>query len=82
MNPFSWGNRFSGSLFQLTPGTDYQVELTLNDPNGGSTQQLMNVSTRPLPKLNVGTIVELRTGQPRDIIPSERNPQQSENLPQ
>ncbi len=74
MNPFSWGNRFSGSLFQLTPGTDYQVELTLNDPNGGSTQQLMNVSTRPLPKLNVGTIVELPPGNHGTLFPQSGTP--------
>ena len=74
INPFSWGNRFSGSLFKLNPGTDYQVELTLNDPNGGSTQQFMNVATRPLPKLNVGTIIELEPGNHGTLFPQSGTP--------
>ncbi len=74
MNPFSWGNRFSGSLFKLTPGTDYEVELTLSDPNGGSTQQFLNVATRPLPKLNQGTIIEFGPGNHGTLIPQSGTP--------
>src|SRR6185295_14371135 len=31
-----WANKFSGSLFDLEPAQIYDIELTLNDPDGGS----------------------------------------------
>jgi MYXO-CTERM domain-containing protein len=46
---FSWENRFAGSLFGLTPGTDYELELTLTDPDGGSTTRTVTVTTRSMP---------------------------------
>ncbi|HEU0116889.1 MAG TPA: hypothetical protein VFQ80_19500, partial [Thermomicrobiales bacterium] len=30
----AWGNKHAGSLFDLDPGTLYDIELTLNDPDG------------------------------------------------
>jgi hypothetical protein len=45
------GNLLAGSLFFLEPLTTYEVRLTLSDPDGGSAQQLVTVTTRgePMP---------------------------------
>lgn len=48
---FSWAERHAGSLFDLEPDTLYEVELTLDDPDGGSTTQSLQVRTRPIPEL-------------------------------
>ncbi len=52
-------NKHSGSIFNLEAGTTYQVELTLEDPDGGSTAQVVNVTSREIPKpmLNAPTIL-------------------------
>ncbi len=46
---FSWANKHSGSVLDLTPGTGYEIELTLTDPDGGSETRTVTVSTRPVP---------------------------------
>ena len=46
---FSWPNKLAGSLFGLEPGTDYDIELTLSDPDGGAATETLHVSTRPVP---------------------------------
>ncbi|MBN2287883.1 MAG: right-handed parallel beta-helix repeat-containing protein [Candidatus Glassbacteria bacterium] len=48
--PFTWENKLSGSIFDLKPGTEYQVRLRLNDPDGGSAEKLLTVKTRPVPR--------------------------------
>ncbi len=54
-SPFSYTapNMFSGSLFDLEPGTRYEIRLTLTDPDGaqGQTQQTVQAETRrePMP---------------------------------
>jgi hypothetical protein len=45
-----WSNKHSGSLFDLDPGTTYEIELTLTDPDGGSTTQTTTAATRPIPQ--------------------------------
>ncbi len=45
-----WSNKHSGSLFDLDPATSYEIELTLTDPDGGSTTQTTTVATRPIPQ--------------------------------
>jgi hypothetical protein len=45
-----WSNKHSGSLFDLDPGTSYEIELILTDPDGGSTTQTTTVATRPIPQ--------------------------------
>jgi hypothetical protein len=46
-------NMFAGSVFELAEGTEYEVRLTLTDPDGvtGDTQRVVRVRTRdePLP---------------------------------
>ncbi|MCK5801058.1 MAG: right-handed parallel beta-helix repeat-containing protein [Deltaproteobacteria bacterium] len=46
---FSWTNRHSGSVFDVDPGTTYEVELWLRDPDGGCRIETVTVKTRPLP---------------------------------
>ena len=48
-NGWTWPNRHAGSVFDLTPGTSYDIELTLTDPDGGSTARTQSVATRPVP---------------------------------
>ncbi len=40
---------FAGSLFDLEPGTAYEVKLMLSDPDGGGATSLLRMSTRPVP---------------------------------
>jgi hypothetical protein len=44
-----WGNKHSGSLFDLEPGKTYEIELALDDPDGGSTTATTTAATRPIP---------------------------------
>lgn len=44
------GNLLAGSLFSLVPGTTYEARLTLSDPDGGSAQNIVQVTTRTEPK--------------------------------
>jgi hypothetical protein len=48
-NGWAWPNRHAGSVFDLRPDTSYEIELTLTDPDGGSTVEVRTVSTRPVP---------------------------------
>jgi hypothetical protein len=51
---FSWTNRFAGSLFGLLPGTTYEIELALFDPDGGEVTETVTATTRPVPSLPSG----------------------------
>src|SRR5262245_16188122 len=46
---FSWTSKLSGSIFGLEPGTTYEIELSLSDPDGGDAMQTVTVSTRTMP---------------------------------
>jgi hypothetical protein len=46
---FTWANRFAGSVFDLAPGTDYEVELALSDPDGGCELRTLSAATRAVP---------------------------------
>lgn len=54
-SPFSYTapNMFSGSIFDLQPGADYEIRLTLTDPDGvrGKAQRTVHARTRrePMP---------------------------------
>lgn len=48
---FSWANRHAGSLFGLRPGTTYEIELTLHDPDGGGETRTVSARTRPVPTI-------------------------------
>ncbi len=60
---FSWPNRHTGSIFDLEPSTAWEVELTLTDPEGGSTTRTLTVSTRSEPQ-------PFATGRQRPVTPA------------
>lgn len=45
----SWSNRHSGSIFDLEPNTEYEIELSLLDPDGGCEVRTSAVRTRAIP---------------------------------
>ena len=51
---FNVGNLLAGSLFNLEPGTTYEVRLTLADPDGGAAERLVKVTTRTEPPVHEG----------------------------
>lgn len=75
---FSWASRHAGSLFGLEPGTAYDIELTLGDPDGGSATATLVASTRPIPadppaptmKMAAPASLDgvLATAEPGDVI--------------
>lgn len=54
---FSWPNRHAGSLFGLEPGTTYEVELFLSDPDGGCAIETLEATTRTVPEAMQGAPV-------------------------
>lgn len=42
-------NMVAGSVMFLEPGTQYEVKLTLNDPDGGGETREQSLTTRPVP---------------------------------
>ncbi len=47
---FRWVNKHSGSVFDVKPDTDYEIQLTLEDPDGGGEVRTALVRTRPVPQ--------------------------------
>ncbi|MBL8024843.1 MAG: helix-turn-helix domain-containing protein, partial [Fibrobacteres bacterium] len=49
---FTTANSFAGSLFDLSPGTEYEAKLTLHDPDGmeGNNEHLLKFTTRKEPE--------------------------------
>ena len=72
--PFTWSNRLSGSVFDLAPGTDYEIALKLHDPDGGDVTKIVKASTRPelIAKADAviknGTKADLKTVQPGEVL--------------
>lgn len=48
--PRSWGNKHSGSIFDLRPATEYEIRLNLVDADGGSAERRIRARTRPVPQ--------------------------------
>jgi len=46
--------RFAGSLFDLEPGTEYEVRLSLKDPDGGEAVRTVKATTKAVPKMFEG----------------------------
>ncbi len=61
----TWTNRLSGSLFDLKPDTEYLIELSLADPDGGSAERTIIARTRPEPK--AADSAPIRDGGPSDL---------------
>jgi hypothetical protein len=53
--PFVVDEQFAGSVFDLTPDTDYEIELRVHDPDGGDATRTATVHTRPVPPANPAT---------------------------
>ena len=76
--PVSWSNKFSGSLFDLKPDTEYEISLKLQDPDGESFEKMARARTRPVPRAApdapvkkvdpVSLAAELKAAQPGDIL--------------
>lgn len=56
------GHLFAGSIVDLTPDTEYDVRLSLDDPDGGSTVRTMKMRTAAIPRLPA-------TLQRRHVVP-------------
>ena len=54
---FAWPNKHAGSLFGLEPGTEYEVELALMDPDGGCEVRTLSATTRTAPAAMAGAPV-------------------------
>ena len=60
---YHWENKHSGSIFDLKPGTLYEIILDLEDPDGGSGQRKLEARTRPVPRYDENAeIIELKPG--------------------
>jgi hypothetical protein len=60
---FKWENKHAGSIFDLTPDTSYEINLSLVDPDGGASEKTVEVRTRPEPKITPGAeIIEVPSG--------------------
>lgn len=60
---FTWENKHSGSIFGLEPDTEYDIRLSLKDPDGGSAKRLMIARTRPVPRIDHrARIIEIAPG--------------------
>jgi hypothetical protein len=60
---FSWQNKHSGSIFDLKPNTTYQINLKLQDPDGGSEERTIEATTRPVPQITSNAkITEIAPG--------------------
>jgi hypothetical protein len=58
---FNWASRHTGSVFGLQPGTAYELELTLTDPEGGTVTRTASATTRAVPAPMVGAPVKAVT---------------------
>lgn len=75
---FSWGARHAGSIFDLNPGTEYEVQATFIDPDGPNDVRSISVRTRSVPAAMAGAPVKqatpstlnsvLNSAQPGDIV--------------
>ncbi len=52
--PFQIGEKLAGSLFDLDPDTEYEVKLTLADPDGGAAEKLVTTRTIKEPGIFAG----------------------------
>lgn len=71
---FSWATRHSGSIFDLQPATAYELELTLNDPDGGSVRRTVVVNTRAVPAPMAGAVIKLATPSTLNSVLSAAQP--------
>ncbi|MBL8231559.1 MAG: right-handed parallel beta-helix repeat-containing protein [Bryobacterales bacterium] len=54
---FRWANKHSGSLFDLRPDTAYEIQLKLEDPDGGSAEHTLTARTRAVPRAAADSVI-------------------------
>ncbi|MEP7259156.1 MAG: right-handed parallel beta-helix repeat-containing protein [Flavitalea sp.] len=59
---FTWSNKHSGSVFDLSPGTEYELLLKLDDPDGGSVEKMVVARTRTLPDYKKARLIDIKPG--------------------
>ena len=47
--------QFAGSVFDLRPATEYELELQAHDPDGGGGRHTVSATTRPIPPADPAT---------------------------
>lgn len=67
---FAWKNKHSGSIFDLRPGTEYEIRLKLADPDGGAAEQTVRARTRPVPSDAGARVIDLPAGQ-HEVLQTE-----------
>jgi hypothetical protein len=75
---FRWENKHSGSIFDLKPGTEYEIHLKLTDPDGGATERTVRARTRPVPQPPEPTRIVRCT--PRTLVQSEASAHPGDTL--
>lgn len=73
---FAWNARHAGTVFGLAPGTTYEIEARLVDPDGGGETRVITATTRSVPTIagtvrpvtptTIGSV--LGSAQPGDVI--------------
>jgi len=67
---FAWKNKHSGSIFDLEPGTTYDIQLKLTDPEGSNVDTVITAATRPFPRIPEGAVVtEVPSGMNETLTP-------------
>jgi hypothetical protein len=63
----------AGSIFDLTEGTAYEVKLSLKDPDGGSAEKTLKMTTWSEPKLPTGgRQVDVKPGELKQALAAAR----------
>ncbi len=66
---FSWENKHAGSIFNLKAGTEYEIKLSLEDPDGGNANRIITARTRSEPVVvNSYDIIELPDGDHDTLV--------------
>jgi hypothetical protein len=72
------GHLFAGSIVDLTPDTEYEVRLSLDDPDGGSTARTLKMRTAAFPRIQANLqrryVVALGAGQAAGGSGTEADP--------
>ncbi|HMA64737.1 MAG TPA: hypothetical protein VKO63_06060 [Chitinispirillaceae bacterium] len=73
---FTWQNKCSGSLFDLVPGTEYEINLSLNDPDGGAAEKTVTAQTRAVPRIPANAkITDVPAGTYNKLTPEDGTPE-------
>lgn len=71
---FAWPNRHAGSVFGLQPATTYELELWLDDPDGGCEVRTLTATTRAVPAAMAGAPTKPVTPATFDQVASSAVP--------